>query len=240
MRRISLSMLFPCFNEDANVERVTLAALSVCPRFSNDFEIILVDDGSTDRTGEIADRLAAESPAVRTVHHHPNRGYGAALRAGIAAARKEWIFYTDGDGQFDLGEIPRLLELLDRFDIAAGYRLDRKEGLTRRLSGHAWTSLCNLLLGLKVRDVDCAFKLLPRRLFEEIELHARGALISAEILGKAARRGYRIGQVGVHHYPRTAGQPTGANPRVIAKAFIELLRLGSQIRQQPKTPEDRR
>lgn len=230
MGDISLSVFLPCYNEEANVERTALAALEAVRAITGDFEIIIVDDGSRDRTGQIADRLATDHPEIRAVHNWPNRGYGGALQAGFRAATKEWIFYTDGDGQFDCREIPRLLELLDRYDIVSGCRLDRQDSPIRRLNGKAWTTACNLVLGLDLRDVDCAFKIYPRRLFDQIELHSQGALISAEILGKAARRGYRIGQVGVHHYPRLGGQATGANPRVILRALIELGKLRKEIR----------
>lgn len=230
MADISLSVFLPCHNEEANVERTALAAMEAVRAMTSDFEIIIVDDASTDRTGTVADRLAAEHPAIRVVHKPVSRGYGGAVRAGLAAARKEWIFYTDGDGQFDCRDIARLIPLLERYDIVSAYRLNRRESWLRRINGRAWTALCNLLLGLRLRDIDCAFKLLPRRLLSEVELRSEGALISAELLGKAARRGYRIGQVGVPHYPRMAGQPTGANLSVIAKAFVELVRLQREIR----------
>lgn len=229
MQHLSLSVFFPCYNEEANVERITLAALDACRSITDDFEIIIVDDGSRDRTGDIADRLAAEHESVRAVHNRPNRGYGGALQRGFTEATKEWVFYTDGDGQFDFKEIPKLIELLDRYDIASGYRLDRCDPLIRRLNGWGWTTLCNLVLGMWIRDIDCAFKIYPRRLFDEITMASEGALIDAEILARATRRGYRIGQVGVHHYPRTAGAQTGANIKVIARAFVELLKLRRRI-----------
>ena len=230
MDNVSLSVVLPCYNEEANVERTTLAALDAVRAFATDFEIIIVDDGSQDRTGQLADQLTKKYPQIRAVHHRPNRGYGGALRAGFAAAAKDWIFFTDGDGQFDCREIPALLALLNQHDIATGFRLDRKDSALRRFNGWGWTKICNLFLGLKLRDIDCAFKLFPRRLLGEIELHSQGALISAELLGKAARRGYRIGQVGVHHHPRLAGAATGANVKVILRAFIELAKLRRDIR----------
>jgi glycosyltransferase involved in cell wall biosynthesis len=230
MDSLSLSVVLPCYNEEANVERTALAAWSAVRAFCGDFEIILVDDGSRDRTGEIADRLAAEHPEIRAVHNRPNRGYGGALRAGFTAARKAWVFFTDGDGQFDCREIPALLALLERHDLAVGYRLERKDSALRRFNGWGWTKTCNLFLGLRLRDIDCAFKVFPRRLLGEIELRSEGALISAELMGRAARRGYRIGQVGVHHHARTAGAATGANLKVILRAFVELARLRREIR----------
>ena len=236
MRNISLSVFMPCYNEEANVERTTLAALDALRAFCDDFELIIVNDGSTDQTGTIAERLAAEHPEVRVVHNPVNRGYGGALRAGFAATRKEWVFYTDGDGQFDCREIFKLLPALNHFDLVSAYRLDRKDSWVRRFNGRAWTWLCNLILGLRLRDVDCAFKLLPRRLLEQIELRSEGALIDAELLGKAAGLGYRIGQVGVHHYPRLAGSPTGGRLRVITKAFWELVKLRRVIRAATPPP----
>ena len=230
MKINSLSVFFPCYNEEANVERTTLAALDACRRFIDDFEIIIVNDGSRDRTGEIADRLAAEHPQVRAVHNSPNQGYGGALQAGFRAARKEWVFYTDGDGQFDFNEIPRLLPLLDRYDIVSAYRMDRRDPLIRKLNAWCWTMLVNLLFGTNLRDIDCAFKIYPRRLFDQIDMRSKGALIDAEILAKAKYLGYRIGQIGVHHYERVAGVQTGASPRVIARAFYELFKLYGHIR----------
>lgn len=230
MKLPSLTVFFPCYNEEANVERVTLAALSGCRKLTDDLEIIIVNDGSRDRTGEIADRLASEHPEVKAVHNNPNQGYGGALQAGFRAATKNWIFYTDGDGQFDFNEVPLLFPLLERYDIVSAYRLDRKDPPIRKLNAWCWTMLVNLLFWMRIRDIDCAFKLYPRRLFQQISMHSKGALIDTEILAKAKYLGYRIGQIGVHHYPRTAGTQTGANLKVILKAFYELFKLYGRIR----------
>jgi len=234
MRKLSLSVFFPCYNEEANVERTTLAALATCQAMTDDFEIIIVNDGSKDRTGELADKLAAEHEPVRAVHNRRNRGYGGALQTGFRNATKEWVFYTDGDGQFDFKEMFKLLPVLDGHDIVSGFRIDRSDPLVRRINGWGWTLLCNMLLGTKLRDIDCAFKLFPRKLFDEITMRSEGALIDAEILAKASHRGYRIGQVGIHHYPRKAGQQTGANLLVIIRAFKELLLLRKHILAEKK------
>ena len=143
---------------------------------------------------------------------------------------KELIFFTDGDGQFDIGEIKLLLPLIMQNDIVCGYRLDRKDPLMRKLNGWMWTKLVNLLFGMNIRDIDCAFKLFRAEIFEGVKLSSGGALISAEILARAARRGFRIAEVGVHHYPRTAGKQTGAKPAVIIRAFKELFKLYNRIR----------
>lgn len=226
---LSISVFFPCYNEEANVENTTHAAVKALERIADDYEIIIVDDGSKDRTGEIADRLAAEIPHVRTVHNRPNLGYGGALQAGFRAAKKPWVFYTDGDGQFDFEEIGKLLPLLADYHIISGYRIDRKDPLIRKFNAWGWTVLSNLVLGLRLRDVDCAFKIYPRRLFDEIEMKSMGALIDAEILAKAVRLGYRIGQIGVSHRPRIAGSQSGANLKVILRAFRELFKLRREI-----------
>jgi len=232
---LSLTVFFPCYNEEANVENTTRAALKTCRRISSDFEIIIVNDGSRDRTGEIADRLAAEIPEVRAVHNNPNLGYGGALQAGYRAATKDWVFYTDGDGQFDFEEIDKLLPMLDDYDIVSAFRLDRKDPFVRKLNAFAWTSLVNVLFWLWLRDIDGAFKIFPRKLFDEIEMKSMGALIDTEVLARAKRLGYTIGQVGVHHYPRTAGEQSGANLSVILRAFKELFKLHAEIRRTTKT-----
>lgn len=226
-----MTVFFPCWNEQDAIEPLTQKAVDVLEGIGADYEIILVNDGSTDQTGAIADRLAAENPRIRVVHHPVNRGYGAALQSGFGAAQKELVFYTDGDGQFDLNELPPLLKLMDRFDIVSCYRLNRQEGLIRKLNAFCWTRLVGLLFALPLKDIDCAFKLYKRSIFDGMELYSTGALIDTEVLARAVRKGCRITQVGVRHYPRIAGRATGANPKVIIQAFRELFRLRRRILQ---------
>lgn len=228
-RSRSISVFFPCFNEAGNVEDVVSRAITVLQDISPDFEIIVVNDGSRDSTGAIADRLAAVNPKIRVVHHPINRGYGAALQSGIAACTKDLIFFTDGDGQFDLTELKNLLPLIDSHDIAIGYRINRQEGFLRRFNGWAWTHLVCLVFSLRLRDIDCAFKLFRRQVFDGMRLLSNGALISTEILARAVRKGCSIAQIGVRHLPRRSGQPSGAKPTVILRAFRELFRLRRQI-----------
>jgi glycosyltransferase involved in cell wall biosynthesis len=227
---VSVSVFFPCYNEQDNVAGVVEQALAVLQKVSADFEVIIVDDGSSDATGQIADEISRRDGRTRVVHHPTNRGYGAALQSGFNAATKELIFYMDGDGQFDMNEMPPLLPLMVEYDIVSCYRLNRRDPLMRRINGWCWTKLVCLLFGMKIRDIDCAFKLYKREIFDNIELSSTGALIDTEVLARATRRGYHITQRGVHHYPRTAGAQTGANLRVILRAFKELLKLRSQIR----------
>ena len=225
MRNHPITIFLPCFNEEQNVERVTREALTVASQISDDYEIIIVNDGSRDRTAEIAEQLAAENPPVRVIHHETNKGYGAALQTGFNSASKELVFYTDGDGQFKIEDIKKLLPHIEKFDIVSGYRISRRDPLHRKINAYMWGVLVNSLFKLKVSDVDSAFKLYRRKIFDEISLTAQGALIDTEILAKAKAKGYTITEVGVNHYPRSAGEQTGAKLSVIVKAFVELFKL---------------
>jgi len=227
---VSISVFFPCYNEQENVGRTVQKALDVLEKLDADFEVIIVDDGSADDTGPIADEIARRNSRVKVVHHRRNLGYGAALQSGFKAATKELVFFTDGDGQFDISEMPPLLELMEHYDIVSCYRLDRRDPIIRKINGWCWTRLVCLVFGMKIRDIDCAFKLYKREIFDKIELSSTGALINAEILARAVRKGYRVTQKGVHHYPRTHGAQTGANLQVILRAFKELIKLQSRIR----------
>lgn len=225
----SISVFFPCYNEQDNVAGTVEQALSVLKKLQADFEVIIVDDGSSDATAGIADELARQDSTVKVVHHPKNLGYGAALQSGFKAATKELVFYTDGDGQFDINEMPPLLPLTEKYDVVSCYRLNRRDPLLRKINGWCWTKLVCLLFKMRIRDIDCAFKLYKREIFDNIELSSTGALIDAEILARAVRKGYRVTQKGVHHYPRKAGAQTGANLRVILRAFKELFKLYKKI-----------
>ncbi len=206
--------------------RKTLATLK---QVSGDFEVIIVNDGSVDDTGEIADGLAAEIAEVKAVHHPVNLGYGGALQSGFRAATKEFVFYTDGDAQFDIGEMPALLPLMEEYDIVSCYRLNRQDSMVRKFNAWCWTTLVCILFGMKIKDIDCAFKLFKRKIFDEMEMHSTGALIDAEVLARATRGGWTVTQTGVHHYPRQAGEQSGASVRVILRAFKELFKLRKEI-----------
>jgi glycosyltransferase involved in cell wall biosynthesis len=189
---------------------------------AEDFEIIIVNDGSKDRTREIADRLAREHDRIRAVHHERNLGYGAAIRSGIQACQKEYLFFTDGDNQFDVSQVSTLVPLISGYDGVIGFRLNRQDPWVRKLNAWAWNRLVRLMLGLKVKDIDCAFKLFRRDIFDQVSLEYTGAMISTEMLVKIVKHGYKILEVGVLHSPRLAGKQTGANLRVILRAFREL------------------
>ena len=226
----SLSVVFPAFNEEYNIRTTVENARRVLPKIAREWEIIVVNDGSADETNRICDALAARFPEVRALHHLVNRGYGAALKTGIAAARHGLVFFSDSDGQFDLHELQELVAWSERFEIVAGYRGKRCDGLHRALNAWGWNVLVRLLLGLRVRDIDCAFKLFRREVFERVQIRSVGAMVNTEILAQAAHFGMKIREVEVTHYPRVHGQPTGANLRVILKAFRELFKLWWKLR----------
>lgn len=226
---VSVSVFFPCYNEQDNISSLAEKTIAVLENLGADFELIIVDDGSCDSTARITDEIAQKDDRVRVVHHKVNLGYGEALKSGFKAATKELVFYTDGDGQFDIGEMPKLLGLIKEFDIVSCYRINRKDSIIRKLNGWGWTKLVCWLFGMKVRDIDCAFKLYKREIFDKIKMSSSGALIDTEILARAVREGYTITQKGVHHYPRTSGKQTGANLKVILRAFKELFELRKKI-----------
>ena len=231
---VSISVFFPCYNESSAIRPLVEKTLGVLNEISSDFEIIIVNDGSTDDTPGIADALSAEFEQVRAVHHETNSGYGAALQSGFKAATKELVFYTDGDAQFDIAELLPLIPLMKEYDVISCYRLNRQDGAVRKVNAWCWGKLVCLLFGMKIRDIDCAFKLFRREIFDNIKMKSTGALIDAEVLARALRKGYTLTQMGVHHYPRTAGTQTGANLKVIACAFKELLKLRKEIRKESR------
>lgn len=227
---LSLSIVLPCYNEEENVERVTGEALQIARQVAEDYEVVVVNDGSRDRTGELAEAMARQDPHVRVVHNNPNKGYGGSLAAGFRAATKQWVFYTDGDGQFDLNELPKLLPLLEQFDIVTCYRAKRRDPLHRKINAFMWTSLVGFLFRLRIRDVDCAFKIYPKHLFDRITMYSNSALIDTEVLAKARNLGYTMTQIPVTHLPRAAGTQTGAKLSSIFKAFRELFALYRNIK----------
>ncbi|MHC5060614.1 MAG: glycosyltransferase family 2 protein [Planctomycetota bacterium] len=225
----SISVFFPCHNEVDNIKPLVEKTLYILSKLTCDFEIIIVDDGSGDGTDKVADLLAADSEHVKVVRHPTNSGYGAALQSGFKAATKELVFYTDGDGQFDITEMPALLPMTRQYDIVSCYRLNRQEGAIRKINAWAWTKLVCFIFGMKLKDIDCAFKLFKRSIFDDITIHSTGALIDTEILARAIRKGYTITQTGVHHYPRQTGTQSGAKISVIFRAFKELFELRKDI-----------
>jgi glycosyltransferase involved in cell wall biosynthesis len=225
-----LSVVLPAYNEEAVIAETVRACAAKLAVLAPDYEIVIVDDGSRDRTGDITDALAAADPRVRVVHNRPNRGYGGALIAGFDAATKPLAFFMDSDGQFDIGDIAALIEQREAgHRVVLGYRKHRRDTTMRHLNAWGWNLLVSALFGIRVRDVDCAFKLFDTSLWRVCEIHSAGAMVNTEMLVKLARLGVPFVQVPVGHYPRTHGSATGANPRVILRAFRELLRLRARL-----------
>jgi len=224
-----LSYFFPAHDEAANLEGLVEEALAALPALATTFEIIAVDDGSRDATPTIADSLAARHPdVVRVVHHPVNLGYGAALRSGFAASRYELVAFTDGDRQFRVADIGRLTARLaqgDTPDVVAGFRIRRADPFIRTAYARAYRLANRIFFGLRVTDVDCACKLFRRESLEGLRVESDGAFFSAELLIKLQAEGRRVVEVGVPHYPRTAGSPTGAKPQVILRAVRDFWRL---------------
>lgn len=225
-----LSVVLPCLNEADNVAQAILEAHRAADLAAREHEIIVVDDGSTDATAKIVAGLVGRDPRVRLVMHSVNRGYGAALRSGIGAARMPWILLTDSDLQFDLGEIRDFLPHAPASDLVVGWRVARSDPLSRRMNAAAWNWLVRRTFRIPVHDVDCAFKLVRRDTVVDLDLATDGAMISTELLVKALNRGARLTELGVRHRPRVAGEQSGADLRVVLRAFLELGRLRRALR----------
>ena len=232
----ALSYFFPAHNEAANLHGLVVEALETLPALAETFEIIIVNDGSRDETPAIADELAVAHPEVRAVHHRTNLGYGAALRSGFAAARHDHLAFTDGDRQFKVADLGRLIERLSRGDADAvvGYRIRRADPLVRTVYAKLYRLANVIFFGLKVRDVDCACKLFTRASLEGVNVESGGAFFSAELLIKLRARGRRLAEVGVPHYPRTAGSATGAKPQVVVRAVRDFWALRFRLWAAPR------
>jgi glycosyltransferase involved in cell wall biosynthesis len=232
----ALSYFFPAHNEATNLRGMVEEALATLPSLADSFEIIIVDDGSKDATPALADELAAAHPEVRAVHHSTNLGYGAALRSGFAAARFDHLAFTDGDRQFKVVDLGRLIVRLQagRADAVVGYRIQRADPLVRTVYARLYRLANRIFFGLTVRDVDCACKLFKRAALEGVNVESGGAFFSAELLIKLRARGRRIDEVGVPHYPRTAGSPTGAKPQVVFRAVRDFWALRLRLWAAPR------
>ena len=225
----ALSLVFPAFNEAENLPTLLENAILIGEGLALDFEIVIVDDGSQDRSAELLAASSARDPRIRAFHHAANRGYGAALRSGLREAHGNLVFFSDADLQFDLAEIQRLLEHAQDFDIVAGFRAPRRDPWIRRVIAWAWGGLVRLLFDLPVRDIDCAFKVFRRDVLDAIPIESIGAFVNTEILVRARAAGFAIKQIPVSHHRRRSGRQSGAHPRVIARALIELSQLYSEL-----------
>lgn len=234
MKLSELTVFFPAYNEEKNITKTVSAALKVLPTVANKWEVIIVNDGSKDKTGKVIDSLAKKHKGVRAIQHEVNRGYGAALKSGLYNAKYNWIAFTDSDGQFDFSEITNFIEKQEstKADIVVGYYKKRQVSSFKIITSKMWEFAVYLLFGLHVRDIDCGFKLLSKKVLDTIpQLESeRGAFISSEFLVKAQRFGFKIVEIPVNHYPRTIGSGTGRNIDVIIQSFVDLLKLWKKLR----------
>ncbi len=227
----SLTLVLPAHNEAENLPSVIAEARAMFSTLALVSEIVLVDDGSTDRTGELATGLCQDAGIpLRLIRHESKQGYGATVGDGLRAARGDFVAFTDADGQFDLGEFPMMARLLDTADLVGGYRRQREDAFFRSVVSFVFNTLLRFLYGLKVRDVDCAMKIMRGSFLRSIDLQARSALINAELYWKARRGGWRTAQVAVTHRPRVAGVRSGARPRAILRAVKELFLFRMKLR----------
>ncbi|MHB8468052.1 MAG: glycosyltransferase family 2 protein, partial [Acidimicrobiales bacterium] len=215
MRRPAISFVLPAFNEEGNVTRALDAVIAVAQRYCSAFEVIVVDDGSTDRTAELITAAASAHPEIVLVRHVRNRGYGEALRTGFLRATLDFVFFTDADNQFDMEELALLLPWADHVDVVAGYRKNRQDPIVRRINAWAWNRLVRVLFYVPVRDIDCAFKLFRRSALEDVDIESVGAMVNTEVMVKLGRTGKTVVEVGVTHLPRTSGTARGAKLSVI-------------------------
>jgi glycosyltransferase involved in cell wall biosynthesis len=225
----SLSLVLPTYNEEQMIRQTITTVLAVVPTWTRDFEVIVVNDGSTDATAALIEELRERDQHIRLVTHTVNQGYGSALVSGFAAATKEYTFFMDADGQFDIRDLQAFFPYIDSYDAVIGYRIDRQDSWLRKLNAWGWKLLIGWVLGVHVRDVDCAFKLLPTDFLRRHPLETRGAMINAELIYTLQRSGCTYKELGVHHLPRKAGIATGANLSVILRAFRELFKFCLQV-----------
>lgn len=222
----NLSVFFPTFNEEKNIEKTVLDAVKVLDSLKLNYEVLIIDDGSKDKTAAIADKLADKNPKIRSIHHPKNLGYGGALKTGFKNSKYSWVAFADSDGQFDFSEVKPLLEKTDSADLVLGYRLSRADSLMRKIFTFGWAMIAKVLLGLDVKDYSCGFKLIKKEVFEAVQpLEGEEKVTQIELLVKAKKKKFKFAEVGVHHYPRVYGEQTGANIKVVLKSIIDLIKL---------------
>jgi len=233
MKIKSLSVFFPTYNEEGNIKSTVTKAKAVLQKYVENWEILIVNDGSTDRTKEISEELSMEDERIKVFNHEVNRGYGASLKSGFYNAKYPWIVFTDSDGQFDFSEINSFFEKQQETnaDLVIGYYKKRKVSKFKIITSRMWEIAVMILFGLHVHDIDCGFKLVSKKVIDKIpKLESeRGAFISSEFLIKAKKSGFKIVEIPVTHLPRLQGKGTGRNIKVIIQSFIDLLKLWKKL-----------
>lgn len=222
----SLSVFFPAYNEEKNIEKSVLSAIEMLKKMPVIWEILIINDGSTDGTGKVAENVAGKYPQIRVINQQ-NGGYGMAIRTGLKNAKYEWIAYTDVDGQFKFSDISNFFPLCNSADAIWGHRLKRNDPIYRSIFSFCWGMSVRLLTGITLKDINCGFKMFRKSAIENMGplKSTRGAMINPELALKLNKSGFKILEVGVNHYPRLYGKPTGASPIVVAKSYLELFQL---------------
>lgn len=221
----SLSVFYPCYNEEQNIPIFLEKSLTFLPTITKDFEIIIVDDGSSDNTYQITKNFSQKNKQIKIIRHQKNQGYGAALKSGFKAAKKDWTFFTDGDLQFDLTELKKFIPFTKDYQVIIGYRKKRQEGLLRNFNQKLWKLYIDVLYRLHVKDIDCAFKLFKTTVIQDLKLFSNGAFVSSEFLYKLKKKNYKFKQIAVTHQSRLYGKATGSNLKVILKAVLDALKI---------------
>jgi glycosyltransferase involved in cell wall biosynthesis len=235
-----ISAFFPAYNDGGTIASMVLSAILVLEKLTDDYEVIVVNDGSRDYTAEILEELERRYDRVRVVHHEKNKGYGGALRTGFSQASKEFVFYTDGDAQYDVRDLPGLWkEMNDSIDMVQGYKIGRSDPLHRVVIGRLYHWATNLAFGIHLRDVDCDFRLIRRSVFDKVHLESDSGVICVEMMTKIRHAGFRITEVPVHHYHRAYGKSQFFNFRRIARVGIDLLKLWWKLRWPELVGRDR-
>lgn len=219
----SISLVVPAYNEESNIGVFLNSAIKSIEKLVKDYEIIIINDGSTDRTKDIVNNFLRKNNRIKQIIHNSNLGYGDALRTGFRISSKELVFFTDSDNQFDLSEIAHFYEEIGNNDYVIGYRKNRQDSIIRRINGRLWTKLVNVLYGLDVKDVNCAFKMFKRDIIKSLKLKSSGASINAELLNELMKKKYKYTQIPVSHLPRSSGNQTGAKITVIVDALKNVL-----------------
>ena len=227
--KFSLSVVLPVYNEEENIATILEQIFGILPSITDDFEVIVTNDGSQDGTAMILSDLRNKYESLRVVSHDKNRGYGNALISGFNSSSKEYIFFMDSDGQFDFREIRKLLVFKDDYDIVAGIRIERKDSVIRDLNGTIFNFIIKFIFKIPIMDIDCGFKLFRKSVIKELTLNSPGALINTEILAKARRNNRSLMLVGVTHYPRKAGRQSGGSLKVIFRAVKEIIKLKYEL-----------